>query len=565
MRRPRTFAPLLAALLALPLVDAGVAAAQAPAAGAPPEPPAAAPASPDAAAASSRPALDPAVQEQLREAGAAAARGDLAGAIARLAPLAAAGTLPPAGISMLGTLRLETGDAAGALEVLAPLAARAADPAVLYHAGRAALALGRTEEGAGYLARSVELEAGTPAARELGLLRGRQGDLVSALELLSGWVAARPDDAEARLAAAYSAIRLRRAPLAESLLAGLPEEDPKARLLRGELLLLRGQPQEAAAALRPLVAGADAAAGDARRLLAEAELSMGRSGEAVELLLGRVAGKPESALLLARALQQQGELEAARAALEPFTTTPPGPQVPGLLREYGRLLLSLQRFPEAVAVLQRATEIDPRDDQAWYALGQAAGASGQSDLAELGTLRFKALQEEQEPPASREQRAEEELTDPTGVHAREALVLLQRGRLKEALDLARRESRLAPRDPRPFLVESRVLLLLNRGEEALAAAERACALAPESADTLYQRGAARIALGQQEAAEADLRAALALSAEHTAAMTDLAVLLMVQGKPEEARRLLERVVALRPDDPLAAANLERARRLPGGG
>ena len=561
MRRLRILAPLLATLLAVPLMTVGVVGAQAPDAGAPADPPAAGP----AAAGTPGPAVAPAVQEQIGEAGAAAARGDLAGAIARLAPLAAAGTLPAPGLSLLGTLRLETGDAAGALEVLAPLAAQAADPAVLYHAGRAALALGRIDEGAGYLARSVELEAGTPAARELGLLRGRQGDLVSALELLSGWVSARPDDAEARLAAAYSAIRLRRAPLAESLLAGLPEEQPKVRLLRGELLLLRGQPQQAAEALRPLVAGDDGGAGDARRLLAEAELSMGRSGEAVELLLGRVEGKPESALLLARALQQQGELEAARAALEPFTTTPPGPQVPGLLREYGRLLLSLQRFPEAVAVLQRATEIDPRDEQAWYALGQAAGASGRADLAELGTLRFKALQEEQEPAAVREQRAEEELADPTGVHAREALVLLQRGRLKEALDLARRESRLAPRDPRPFLVEARVLLLLNRGEEALAAAERAYALAPESPDTLYQRGAARIALGQREAAEADLRAALARAPEHTAAMTDLAVLLMVQGEPEEARQLLERVVALRPDDPLAAANLERARRLPSGG
>lgn len=556
MRRLRRLAPLLALLLALPA--AGVRALRAQAAGQ------GAPASRAAEPAATTP-LDAAVQEELRQAGAAAARGDLPGAIARLRPLAAAARLPPPGLSMLGTLLLETGDVAGALEVLAPLAAEAADPAVLYHAGRAALALGRTEEGAGYLTRSVELEAGTPAARELGLLRGRQGDLVAALELLSGWAATRPDDLEARLAAAYSAIRLRRAPAAEALLSGLSEEEPKVRLLRGELLLLQGRPQPAAEALRPLIVGDDAGAADARRLLAEAELSMGNSAAAVELLRGRVEGRAEAALLLARALQQQGELEAARVALEPFASSAAGQQVPTLLREYGRLLAGLQRFPEAVAALQRATEIDPRDEQAWYAMGQAAAASGRADLAELGTLRFKALQEEKEPAAVSEQRAEEELADPTGVHVREALVLLQRGRLKQALDLARRESRLAPHDPRPFLVEARILLVLNRNEEALAAAERAWRLAPEIADTYYQRGAVRIALGLRAEAEADLRAALERSPDHTAAMTDLAVLLMVQGNHEEAQRLLERVVELRPDDALAAANLERVRRVRAGG
>jgi Flp pilus assembly protein TadD len=47
-------------------------------------------------------------------------------------------------------------------------------------------------------------------------------------------------------------------------------------------------------------------------------------------------------------------------------------------------------------------------------------------------------------------------------------------------------------------------------------------------------------------------------------MTDLAVLLMVKGQRDEALRLLERVVELRPDDALAASNLERLRRQGGG-
>ncbi|MGB6849945.1 MAG: tetratricopeptide repeat protein, partial [Thermoanaerobaculia bacterium] len=56
--------------------------------------------------------------------------------------------------------------------------------------------------------------------------------------------------------------------------------------------------------------------------------------------------------------------------------------------------------------------------------------------------------------------------------------------------------------------------------------------------------------------EQDLRRAIELSPQHTAALNDLAVLLMVRGEREEARTLLERVLVLRPDDPVAAQNLQ---------
>ena len=525
---------------------------------------------PAAVAAQSAP-LDPAVEGQVREALAAAGRGDLEGAKARLEPLAAAGSLPPQGLSLLGTLRLESGDPAGALEVLAPLAAQAADPAVLYHAGRAALALGRTDEGAGYLERSVALEPMTPAARELGLLRGRQGDLEAAFPLLRGWARQRPDDLEVRLAAAHSALRLRRPPDAVEMLGGLSEEDPRVRLLRGQLLLLESKAPDALAMLRPLLGHASQGLeADARRLMAEAEMLAGNAAAAAELLAGRVDGRPEVALLLARAQKQQGDAAAALATLEPFvgalgqTGQAGNPPVPGLLREHGRLLMGLGRGAEAVASLERATAQDPRDRQAWYALGQALVASGRAAEAEQATSRFQALAKEEESAEARERRAKEELADPAGAAAREALRLLAKGQAAEALKLAQREARLAPEDPRPVLALARILLVLNRAAEALPHAEAAAALAPGNADALYQRGAVRLALGDAAAAEADFRAALSAAPEHTATMSDLAVLLMARGERGEARRLLERVLELRPGDALALANLERLGRLGGG-
>ena len=526
-----------------------------------------------AAAAAQEATLDPAVEGQVREALAAAGRGDLEGAKARLEPLAAAGSLPPQGLSLLGTLRLESGDPSGALEVLAPLAAQAADPAVLYHAGRAALALGRTDEGAGYLERSVALEPMTPAARELGLLRGRQGDLEAAFPLLRGWARQRPDDLEVRLAAAHSALRLRRPPDAQELLAGLSEDDPRVRLLRGQLLLLESKAGDALAMLRPLlghtVHGLEA---DARRLMAEAEMLAGNAGAAAELLAGRVDGRPDVALLLARAQKQQGDAAAALATLEPFVgadvetgqTGQAGRPLPGLLREHGRLLMGLGRSAEAVASLERATAQDPRDRQAWYALGQALVASGRAAEAERATVRFQALAKEEEGAEARERRAKEELADPAGAAAREALRLLAEGQAAEALKLAQREARLAPEDPRPVLALARILLVLNRAAEALPHAEAAAALAPGNADALYQLGAVRLALGDAAAAEADFRAALAAAPEHIATMSDLAVVLMARGERDEARRLLERVLELRPGDALALANLERLGRLGSG-
>ena len=505
--------------------------------------------------------------------------GDLEGAVGLLEPFRGREDAPEALLATLGALYLEMERPEEALAVLAPLAEREdAGAAVLYNAGRAALAAGEVARGEAFLERSVELESGTPAARELGLLRGVQKRYREAYRLLRPWALAHPEDVEARRAAALTAIQLRRPSEAEELLSGLTQSEPQTSLLWGRLLLLQGQPQAARAMLEPLV-GPEGTAGpeveaDARRVLAETYLEIGESERAIELLDGRTVGDPVGSLTLARARYQSGEVEAALDTLRPYAARLPevglDPENPrfglatSIAREYGRWLVNAGRHGEALPYLRLVTEADPEAKDSWKALGQALAATGEREAAREALGRFQELSRREGSESERVDRARLERRDPTARALRRAGELLAEGRPEEALETVRSEREIAPGDVRLPIVESRVLLVLERPEEALRTAQEAVTMAPGSADALYQRGAAYLALGRFGEARRDLERSLELEAGHLAAMNDLAVLLLLQGERAEARRLLERILELQPDDPQAARTLERLESGPGG-
>lgn len=487
---------------------------------------------------------------------------DLPGAIATLEE--AAGEATPADLALLGTLYLEAGRPGRALQVLGPLAeAEGADAAVLFNAGRAALRLGQQGAAASYFERSLALAPDSPAGRELGLLRGGHGETVEAYRLLRPWALAHPDDVEARVAAAAAALILERPLEAEPLLQGLPEENPRIALLRGQLLLEKGDPPAALAIFEPLLATSPPEiAGDLRRLAADAYIDVGRSAEAVRLLAGS-ADDPRAALLLAEAQHRTGQAAAAVATLEPFARgilegppQAPAELVPQLALDLGRMLAAAGRPAEALPYLEHVTRLDPENSVAWKSLGDALVAAGRRDDAVQALQRFRELAASD---TERRRRAEIAANDPVGRSLMEAQRAIGRGASDDALRILRQEAVLSPGDPRPRLAEVRVLLALARHDEALAAAEAALVAFPDLPDAIYQRGLAHLARGETEAGERDLRRALALAPDHTAAMNDLAVLLLTRGEREEARRLLERVLELRPDDALAAQNLERLR------
>ena len=514
----------------------------------------------------------------LNETIARAESGDVAGAIARLEAERERGELAPPLRALLGTLKLEIGELEAAFDILEPLAAAdSADPAVLYNAGRAALALGRTEDGERFLERSIERFPVSPAARELGLLWGLQGRTLAAYRLLRPWTSRAPEDTEARLAAALCALKLRRPNEVEQLLSDLPQDRPQVRLLWAELRLQKDDPRGALATLAPLLD--DPSQGrspeidlDLRRTLAQAYLLTGRSADAVEQLKDVQSNDPALYLLLAQAQYQSGDPAAAAATLAPFAeralATPPEEWsnedrriAASISLEHGRSLVSSGKAGDSVDFLRRATVLSPWDKQAWQQLGQALAASGQREEAKVALDEFQKLAEAEASPGDRSAQLDRDVQDPTGRALREAGQWLARGEAERALSLVREEQQLVPQDLRPRFMEVQSLLFLEHHDEALAASERILELAPGNPDAVYQKGAVLMLAGDLEQAEASLRRALEISSGHVASMNDLAVLLMSQNRLDEARELLDRALVLRPEDRMAKDNLARLDEL----
>lgn len=543
-----------------------------------------------ASAASARPAVAQAPDRApageavalLERAKAAVDAGELQEAIAILEPLRETADAAGEGLAVLGALYLEADRAQDALAVLAPLADREdANPAVLYNAGRAATRAGEIPRGLAWLERSVELQPGTPAARELGLLYGFQGRLREAYRVLLPWARSHPGDVQAVRAAALAALRLRRVPEAEELLAALPQTEPEDKMLWGHLLLLKGEPHGAVSLLAPLLAAEEPPGSDlpprldsdVRWVLAEAYLEVGEAAKAVEVLEGKVQNAA-SALLLGRARYQSGDLEGALSTLaplaEPILSGEHDPQDPRWLlakdiaREYGRWLVAAGRYEEAIPYLELATEREPDRKETWQTLGQALAAAGRQEEAQEALAEFQRLAREEGTESEQMERKRTAREDPTAREMERARRLIAAGRHEDALAVVRAERQLAPEDPRPALLESWLLLAMDRPGEALPVAEDLVQRFPDSPDALHQRGAVLLALDRAEEAEADLRRAVELAPGHVPALSDLAVLLSVQGNRAEAIALLERVLEIRPDDPQARAALDRLRAAGGG-
>jgi tetratricopeptide (TPR) repeat protein len=481
----------------------------------------------------------------------------LAACLVALLPASAASS-QPTGISDPEVERayalLRSGQIEAAQALLeAKLEAAPGHGEALYVAGLALLAQGRAAEAATRLERSLAADPGSPAARELGLIRGSQGRLRDCLLLLRGWFADHPLDVEAGAAAAFCALEAFRAEDARSLIDRLPADLPVARLLRGRLLLFDSRPGPALEVLRPALAEAEGAMEvDVRRLMAEASLALGEAEAAVELLSG-FDRTPQLATYLAEAQFQLGDLEAAAATLRPWAERAldgrqdgPAAATAALLRDYARLLLQAERAGEAVPCLELATRLTPDDKQPWLLLGQALALSGRRSEAEGALAEFRRLADQEPPESIKDRTATQQLRDPTQAAVREATALAGDGRLQEAIALLDEEARLVPDDVRPPLTAARLLLDHGLPDRALAAADAAHRAAPASPLPDYERGRALAALGRPQEAIAALRAALAEAPELADALVELAALEMDQGAEESARRHLERALDLEP-------------------
>jgi predicted Zn-dependent protease len=534
----------------------------------------------------------------LEQAADLAAKGNVAAAIARLERDRA--TLGPRALSLLGTLYVQANRPADALAVLKPLADAAdAEAAVLYNAGHAAVLAGQAKLGSAYLARSVDKDPSSPAARELGVLLSRSGRVVEAYGLLRPWVLRHPADGDARLIAAGLALELERPAETQQMLAGMVES-PAVRLLQARALVQQGKGADALRLVQPLLTNHPPAVDlEVRRTAAAAYLSAGQPAKAVEVLAGRAGKVPELVLLLGRAQRQLGNAAAAMATLAPLASQlPDDPKTIGDPRpaaaiavEYGELLLAVRKTAEGTAFLQRATRLHPQSRQAWDALARAlhaAGKTGEAARAKQEADRLAAAGRPRgappaaaaaaagaaprpsstaaaAPPAAAAPSAAagqpgRAASPPKPEWAQRATALLDQQKPQEAVAVLRAHLGTNPRDKLAHTMLIQVLLGTRQFPAAIEAAKKAVAVDGKDANLVYQLGAAEMGANDLVSAERDFRKALSLQPEHTAAMNDLAVLLMSTGKRDEARRLLEQVLRLHPDDRTAKANLEQLRK-----
>lgn len=492
---------------------------------------------------------------------------DLTGAIALLEPEHREGRLSPVEQAMLGALYVEVGRSAEAAEVLGPLADREdADAAVLFNAGRASLAMGLLPAAERYFERSAQIMPVSPAARELGILWGAQGRTFDAYRLLRPWAERNPGDHEARIAAAALALRLERESDAAELIEGLPESDPKVRMLRGQTLLYQGKPEDALTALKPLLENTPPEMrADLMRLTTDVYVTLGRSQEALDLVPEGPGGDVRLALILATAHYRQGDVEKAIATLEPFAAGLPerhqageelGAMAAKLTFEYGRLLVAAGKSAEAVPFLETSTAIFDGNPPAWKSLGDALLGAGRREEALAAREKFRDLSAE-ENARRREAQGERAVKDPVVRSMLQAKNAADDGDGDRAVEILRQEMTISPGDIRLPLTEIGLLLQLGRAEEALARSGETLERFPDHPDARYQHGMVNLALERPEAAESDLRQALRMAPRHVAAMNDLAVLLMTRGEREEARSLLERVLEVQPEDEMARRNLDK--------
>jgi tetratricopeptide (TPR) repeat protein len=519
-------------------------------------------------------------EKRLQEAGDLVDKGDVAGAVKILEGLRKEGLASPPALSLLGALYLEQNRAREALDVLRPLAEpEDTDPAVLYQAGRAALALKQTEVGQRYLERSVAKMPMSPASRELGLLLSRQGRVVEAYRLLRPWALRDPNDLEVRIIAATLALRLERPAEADDILAGLPEKEPAIQLLRAQARIQRGDGKGALALLQPLAKDHPASFDlEVRRTLAEAHLAAGDPASALKVLAGHTGNHPSLLLLLAKAQRLSGDAQAAMATLKPIVgQIPADPKAVGDPRpaagvavEYGRLLLAAKDVQGALPVLEKATLLYPSSREAWEVYADALSAAGRPQDAAAARQKAKeiadaaAARPATAPAAAAAPATASAAGAPLSANLAEALRSMSAGQNDKALEAVQKEVAATPSNARARMLQVQLLIRLQRFQEALKAADAAVQSDPKNPDLVYLRGAAHIALRQMPEAEKDLRRTLAMSPRHIGAMNDLAVTLASQGKAVEARKLLEQVLALNPNDATAKASLENLKKMAGG-
>jgi predicted Zn-dependent protease len=316
------------------------------------------------------------------------------------------------------------------------LTAHPDDARALFDAGYVAEALQKDDDAAAFYSRAVKADPNRFEARlAYGLLLARHDKLDEARPQLDAATKLDPGEAgpalKARAWRALAQIDRRSDPAQAStdLLEALKisPETPRDTLLAAELAEQSGQNDAAEAAYRRVLAkdpkSAEAQAGLAQILIKkqqypEAEqllrlaiaqapddpglnaelattLAAQNKPEALPLLQKLHAAQPQDeniTRMLADLLSDAGNAAAADSLYATLLSAHPND--PDLLVAHGQDLIRMERFSQAFAVFTKATQIAPKNPDAWSGLAFAASKTGQPSIAlHALTMRSRYLPE----------------------------------------------------------------------------------------------------------------------------------------------------------------------------
>jgi tetratricopeptide (TPR) repeat protein len=364
---------------------------------------------------------------------------------------------------------------------------------------------------------------------ELGSLFARIGDNAQALAQYRGAVAVAPNSVEAR-------IRLGNALKQDDNIDDSIAEYRRALSVDGNSLsairslaqAMRDQHDwEGAAELHRRLVSLQPNSGESHADLGYVLRRADRLSEALEVLRRAVALSPEVArahFYLADTLAQVGDSTAALQEYEKSSLL--DPKDPEITLKYG-LALSKDRPKDAIVLLRRSVELDPKNPAAHRSLGSLLGRTGDMEGSSAAFQRAQELS------------AESDRHSEVVVHTKVAIQLLRKNDVVRAIEELRSALAIEADSADANHLLGVALSAIGKGSEAQKAFVAALEKRPADAEIHFNFGVFLARQADWQGAVRELRQVVALRPGHTQAHCLLANALGGMGNLEAAQKELK--------------------------
>ncbi len=260
-----------------------------------------------------------------------------------------------------------------------------------------------------------------------------------------------------------------------------------------------------------------------------------------------------------------------------------GKPLTGVRMGYARALLEAQRYPEALAQLQKITAEQPEFAEAWLVQGTLLAQDNQLQPAESALKRYLELSNAQRGSEDRgraqaqaylslaqiaEKRGDlamagawldriDNAQDLVSAQTRRASILARQGKLEEGRQLIRALPERAPTDARTKLLAEVQLLRDNKQyRPAYELLGNAAARDPQDTDLVYDQAMLAEKVGEHEAMERLLRQVIATKPDYHHAYNALGYSLADRNvRLPEAKQLIQKALEYAPGDPFISDSL----------